>query len=910
MPQRSSCRTMATLRAEKTMPLRAGEKLGNYEILSAIGAGGMGEVYRARDTKLEREVAIKVLPEELSKDPERLARFEREAKLLASLNHPAIATLHGFEDGFLVMELVEGETLAGRIARGPVSVDEALPLFIQIAEGLEAAHQKGVIHRDLKPANIKITPEGKVKILDFGLAKAFAPAESEVDDSSQSPTLTKGTALGAIMGTASYMSPEQARGNPVDKRTDIWAYGVCFFETLSGRRPFDGETVTDTISAVVRAEPAFERLPGNTPPTIRKLLQRCLMKDRRSRLRDIGDALVELGDAESEPVVLSTAHRRRFVGWLPWGLAAGLAMALLWSLGADDDATPGRKSELSIELPATSPLWTRSDIPSLVLTPDGRSLVFLGGGGEDRQIFVRSMADRTVRPIPGTERAEEVSLFVSPDGEWVGFYRDETLWKTRIDGGIPVAILKSRQKVWSARWFEDDTIVYTVGFSSPLHRVSADGGKAETLTDQAKGEIMHWSPRMLPDGKTVLFSVSVGNLEATHIELLSLETRNRKKLLEDSFFVEYARSGHLIFGRGETLFAVPFDVDRLEVTGSVTPVVNDVLMDQQEHRGALFTMSNSGTLVYAPRSEGSRNRLVWASRTGDLENLELEPGQYRGIRISPDGSKVLVRTWDGREIRLHLLDLRRNVASPLNTGGDSSSYPVWSPDGSRLAFQSNRAGPYNMFSMWVDGRSTPEPLFEADIIQTPSSWSPDGKFLAFVDLTAGEERSDVLLLPMGSPGGEPQSLFSSESSAHSPRFSPNGRFIAYVSDESGRPEIYVAEFAPDGAQIKRTEKVSQSGGWEPVWSRDGRELYFRNLEGSELLFVDVQAGTALAFGEPKKLLDTPRLPPPIWWGAFYYDVAPDGRFLMVLESEERNSPMNLVVVLNWFEELERLVPTN
>ena len=869
------------------------------------------EVYRARDTKLGRDVAIKVLPDEFAQDDERLRRFQREAKVLASLNHPNIAAIYGLEQSddahYLVLELVPGETLAERISRGPIPLDEALPLFVQTGEGLDAAHEKGVVHRDLKPANIKVTLEGQIKILDFGIAKAFANVDGVSAETSQSPTLTKGTALGTIMGTAAYMSPEQARGTVVDRRTDVWAFGCCLFEALTGKRAFAGEHVTDILAAVMRAEPDWGKLE---PAHVRRVAERCLKKDRKQRFQHIGDARIALEDpAPFEP---RRDTQRLGVQILLTTIATAALTSIFWNTLDRDSVTDAETMEFTIELPADRRLHTRLDMPALALTPNGDRLVFIGGRGESRQIYTRAMSDEAVLPIEGTEGVEETALFVSPNGEWVGFYRDETLWKTRIDGGIPVPILESREIVEGAQWVGDDTIFFRRGFWSPLYRVSSDGGRPTAVTElgQAQSEF-HASPRMLPGGDTLLFSACVGNAEACHIEALSLQNGERKRVLDDAYFVEYVRSGHLVYGQQETVFAVPFDVSRVQVNGPATPVVTGVLMDRGEYRATFFAVSESGTLVYAPKREAIQNQLVWVSRNGEAERLAFDQGQFRSPRLSPDGSKLLVRSWTGSKSVIELMDLRRNVTSPLTTVGDSNSFPVWSPDGERVAFQSNRDGPYIMFVMPADGSGTPERLLDTSKLQQflqPYSWSPEGELLLFVEASA---EPNLSMLPMSSPGSTPilWRSASAEFALHSPRFSPDGRLVAYVSNESGRHEIYVSEFEL-GSDVRPRQKVSQSGGWEPVWSRDGRELYYRNADGNALLAVSVETERELKIGAPKKLFDTTQMPTPFWYGSFLYDVAPDGRFLMLHENEKRDQPMNLVVVLNWFLELERRVPTD
>jgi serine/threonine-protein kinase len=903
------------------MPLQKGTKLGSHEILEPIGAGGMGQVYRARDTKLGRDVAIKVLPEVFAQDKKRLARFEREARLLASLNHPNIAAIYELEESdgvhYLVLELVPGETLADKITRGSIPIDEALPLFRQIAEALEAAHETGVIHRDLKPANIKVTPEAKVKVLDFGLAKALAPEEPLVD-SSQSPTLTKGTALGAIMGTAAYMSPEQARGKPVDKRTDIWAFGCCLYEALTGRKAFAGETVTDTIAAVVNTEPKWEALPSAMPRKSRELLRRCLLKDPLLRLRDIGEARIEIaesltatstGAAAAEPTRRSNVSRIITVG-----IATGLAAVLgFWGRGYLGPTAPAslQPMRLLIELSPEQRIMNRQDCVPLVLTPDGRRLAFVGGVGGDQQIFVRSMEDIEAKAVPGTAGLFGTSFFVSPDGEWVGYYKDEKLWKVRFDGGEPVPLLDSAANIWHASWGEDDFITYAAGAITGLARISSDGGEPEALThlDTSKGEIWHGSPRTLPGGKAVLFSVNVGNYDTEHVEVLSLETGERRVLIDDAERAEYVPSGHLVFVRGGTLYAVPFDLDRLRVAGPEVPILSGVQLNRSG-RSPLFTVSTNGTLIYVPSGQRiGEGRLVWVNRQGEANPIAVEAGFYGGPKLSPNGEQLVVRARRDDSKQLLLYDLARQIPTQITFEGNENDFPVWTPEGTHIAFESDRAGPYNMFSMPIGGDSRVERLRESDRFQYPCSWSSDGSLLAYHEISP-DERFDVYILRRDQETEEPEPFLTTESNELSARFSPNDTWIAYVSDETGRFEIYIKKYIPGSPDAGRKTQVSRDGGWEPVWSRDGKELFYRDIEGRRLMAVSVQTEPELRVSEPRFLFEEPNTPPPEIWGSNSYDVAPDGRFVMISETENRENPMKLIVVLNWLEELNRLVPTN
>ncbi len=594
------------------MPLASGARLGQYQIVEPIGAGGMGEVYRARDTKLEREVAIKVLPDELSKDAERLSRFEREAKLLAALNHPNVATLYGFEDGYLVMELVEGDTLAEQIARGPISVDEALPLFIQIAEGLEAAHEKGIIHRDLKPANIKVTPEGKVKILDFGLAKAFAPPEAEVDDSSQSPTLTRGTALGAIMGTASYMSPEQARGKSVDKRTDIWAFGCCLYEALTGRKAFRGENASDIIARVIEREPQWRLLPPETSPKLRELLARCLEKDRRLRKQSIGDTRTDLermgdepGSPVSEPPERVQAYGFALVAFAGGVVGSLLTLLVLWSVRSNPSAETIRTS---INLPSGQTFNGLNPTAVVNVSADGRDVVYASEGNSFKELYGKSTMDFEPGPIEGTEGGQHP--FYSPDGRWIAFFADGELRRVPHEGGAHVH-LATASRFWEGTWTDRDTILY--GGRGGIVEIPADGGEPVSLSRIGAGVTAHRRPQLLPGGRHVLLTIIMENRQA--VALLDLNSGSIHELFEGAG-ARYAESGHLVFGRGSSLWAVPFDGNRMEIAGQEAPVLPSV---QRDGFGTpQFGLSRDGTLVYVPAGLGTEGELVLADRAGQI----------------------------------------------------------------------------------------------------------------------------------------------------------------------------------------------------------------------------------------------------------------------------------------------------
>ena len=742
------------------MALEAGTKLGPYEILSPLGAGGMGEVYRARDSKLGREVAIKVLPEEFTQHSQKLARFEREARVLASLNHPGIATLHGLEKAespqpersaersgvaereavgvgprgterrqpFLVMELVEGETLAERIARGPLPVNEALTLSQQIAEALEAAHEKGVIHRDLKPANIKVDPEGKVKVLDFGLAKAFADEVPE-GELSASPTLSRdATSAGVILGTAAYMSPEQAKGKTVDKRSDIFSFGIVLYEMLTGKKAFAGEDVSDVLASIMKLEPDWKTVPSDLDPRIQNLLRRCLTKDRKNRLRDIGDARFEIQEilaSPRTPVVSETVKAR--TPMLSWALAALFALAFLstlWILWPSETSP----KHLSVKLGAGD-VQLDSEVGAwAVLSPDGKMLAFVGRTSEgSSQLFIRSLDSLEATPLSGTEGA--VNPFFSPDGQWLAFSAPGGLKKMSVSGGAALTIAE----VGSFRggtWGPDDTIVYTPTNATGLYRVPASGGTPVALTILREDEFSHRWPWFLPNGKAVLFAAAPGgSFDDGTIEAVLLDTGERKVLHRGGTYPRYASSGHLLYAREATLFAMPFDADRIEPTGEPSPVIEGLRRPSQGV--ALFSVADDGTLVYVPGVGGAgESRLVWVDRQGVEQPAAETLRDYIDPRLSPDGRRLAAYIQEAGGFDIWLLELERGTLTRLTFGEALNVRPLWSPDGERVFFASNRGGDFNIFSKPADGSGTAEQLTEG-AYRIPTSISSDGKTIVF-----------------------------------------------------------------------------------------------------------------------------------------------------------------------------------
>ena len=895
-----------------------GKTLSHHKVLEKIGQGGMGEVYRAEDTNLSREVAIKVLPEQFTKDPQRLARFEREAKLLASLNHPNIAAIYGFEEAddvrFLAMELVPGETLAERVAKGPVPVEEALEICRQIAEGVEAAHEKGVIHRDLKPANVKVTPEGKVKILDFGLAKAFEE-ETPVTDISQSPTLTEEmTRAGVILGTAAYMSPEQAKGEPVDTRADIFAFGCVLYELLTGKRTFDGKTITETLGAIIHKEPDWAALPATTPWRIQELLRRCLTKDAHDRLRDIANVRVEIKLALAEPTTesptgaASAAQPTRRLWAMAVGLVALTAVVTglaIWSLMPPRVLPPLTK--LAITPLLTTPLGDAQD-NDLAISADGRQVLYRASSERgSQQLYLHSMDDLVDRPISGTEDTPLGSPFFSPDGKSVAFFRQGRLHRVSLSGGSSMVLCVASPSM-SGSWGSDDTIVFSSGsdFGQQLYRVSASGGEREVLAtpDSDKGEINYRKPQILPGGKAVLFTIGRGALNSPQIAVLLLETGEQKILIEDGRQAKYINTGHLIYEQGRTgnLIAVLFDIATLEVMGDRVPVLQGV---RQSTPGAVdYALSDEGTLVYVSGGERQKGNLVWVDRTGMEQIITQEKRNYAMPRISPDGKRVAVSIFaDDGSRNVWIYDLEQTLLSRLTFEGNRNGTQIWTPDGKWITFDSDRDGTRHVFRRLADGSGPAEPLITTNPrAATPNSWSPDGSVFAFHMNDTGGMR-DIWILPMEGDQ-EPRILITSPNTNCCAVFSPDGKWLAYVSSEKGQVHVYVSPYPEPNVKWLVS---GEEGGGEPVWSPDGSELYYRSRD--KMMVVPFDTEPALRVGKPEELFEGSYTVSATNPGFLqYYDISSDGQqFLMIKEEQTAAGQIN--VVLNWFEELKRLVPT-
>jgi len=858
-----------------------GRTLCHYQITEKLGAGGMGEVYRAADTKLGRDVAIKVLPPHFAKDPERLARFEREARVLAQLNHPNIAAIYGIEqaDGvhFLVLEYVPGPTLAELIAKGPLEPQSWLQICNKLVDALEAAHEKSFVHRDLKPANIKVTPDDQVKLLDFGLAKAWT--EERSGDQSQSPTLSiAATRAGTLLGTAAYMSPEQARGQPVDKRADVWAFGCVLYEMVTSGKAFGGDSIMDIIGAVAGKEPNWAALPAGAPE---RMLRRCLEKDPKRRLRDIGDARMLLEEPQPAPVAVARAPARRW-GIVPLvaALVAGVAVWLL------KPAPPRAVVRLAVVLPAEVALRSGAR-HSVAFSPTGKHIVFAGRAGA-AQLYLRAIDRAESQPIAGAEGAD--MPFFSPDGQWIAFFADGKLKKVPITGGPPT-VLCDAPAPWGASWGPDDRILFNPTFGAGLHRVPAAGGKPEVVTtaDLKQGPGGHRWPFILPGGKAAVFTINT-RAANFHIGLVALDTGKWQTLIDNGTQPQYSPSGHLVFQRGDALMAAPFDLARLRVTGQAAPVLERVARNAVTG-AAQFSVSGDGSVVYMAGAAGFGRALVWVNRQGVARPLGDLRRDFREPRLSPDG-KRLAATASPDDIWVYAMT--RGVLSRLTFEAGEDESPIWSPDGRRIAFAGDRPK-RQIFWKPADGSGSEEALATLEQHAHLSSWSRDGKRIAYAALDPATGW-DIWVLPL--EDRKPQPFLRTPFEEIMPAFSPDGRWLAYNSNESGRPEVYVRPVSGEGGKWQ----ISADGGLEPLWAPNGRELFYRN--GEQVLAAQVEAGPAFRAGKPRLLFAGPYVSGVTESRSRHYDIAPDGReFVMVKETAE--GATQIQVVLNFAEELKR-----
>jgi serine/threonine-protein kinase len=828
------------------MSIAPGTTLLHYRIVDKIGEGGMGVVWRAVDTNLDREVAIKILPAGLTDNPERLARFDREAKLLASLNHTHIAGIYGAHehDGmrFLAMELVDGEDLSERLARGPVPVDQAIRWAREIASALEAAHDADVIHRDLKPANVKLTADGQVKVLDFGLAKALDAQGTAGGDPAASPTVTSlGTVAGVILGTAAYMSPEQARGQNVDRRADIWSFGALFYEILSGARPFAGATISDTMAAVLRAEPDWERLPEETPPLVRRQLKRCLIKDPRRRTQSIAEVRARLEDAIDDPDdsasgILPQAHAETAVdsrpGKLPWLVAAAALLIALASIAAwqltVEEARPIFRSQIALT-PWANPAGAGCN---LMLLSGGHRIFYGGGEAGEERLWVRDLSRLDATPVPGTEGGQIAA--VSPDEQWFAFFADGKLKKVSVNGGEPIVLAEATDSARGGSWSDDGFIYYAPGTRHPIMRVPENGGEAEAVTDlEGASDALtnsHRWPQILPGGKALLYLAGLaGDFAEARSEVRELDSGKVHVLQKGGYYPRYF-DGHVGFVRDGVLHVMGFDVETLTVTSPPVPTVSDVFY-ALGNGGAQYDVSNNGTLIYIP-GQGANSleyEMTWNGKDGRSAPL-LGPDQMFHPRISPDGKRIAYTKGVGTssDIWIYELETGQNKRLTLDsTASDRSA--AWSPDGKWIAFSSNRAGgASNIYRKRADGFGEAERLTTGDDDQNPSAWSSDGRMLLFHTMTV-DRGSDLSLLRLdeeGKPVGEPEALTSTANADWHGVFSPDDRYIAYVSgDDSGAVHLYVRSL--DG---KALWQVSEGAGWGPRWVPSGR-LYYHEWEG-------------------------------------------------------------------------------
>jgi Tol biopolymer transport system component len=902
------------------MALATGTFLGSYEIKSLLGAGGMGEVYLARDTKLGRDVAIKVLPHEFAAQPERMLRLEREAKLLASLNHPNIASIYGLEDSkgthALVMELVSGPTLAQRLHQGVAPLEDSLAAARQIAEGLEYAHECGIIHRDLKPANIKLASSGAVKILDFGLAKAIE-GDGAPGDLSSSPTISRlATQAGIIVGTAAYMSPEQAKGKPVDRRTDVWAFGCVLFEMLSGNAAFSGESVTDILAAVVRGEPDWAKLPTSTPVRVRELLQRCLQKDPKKRLQAIGEArialenfLVNPGELIEGDSVEAAAANREAVRWRRYagafaaiaavGLIAAVLLAFLWRHRVPEEhqtirtlVTPG--ATLTFKL-----ISTIGESAGFALSPDGRRLVYAVSSKDGKDLlWMRTLDSPEPQPIVGT--AGGGFPFWSPDGRFIGFFADGKLKKIEAGGG-PATTICDAPTARGGAWGRDGVIVFSFAFNEGLQQVNANGGKPVPLTslDTSQNEATHRWPVFLPDGRHFLFLAgdpytSRDNPTNT-IKVGSLDSKEVKSLVRTRSSAVYA-SGHILYLRQNELMAQPFDLKRLEVTGDAFSLGDEVAEDRRSVR-ALISASENGMLVYAPISgAGQGANISFVNRSGKKVSEVTCGGDCRRPAVSPDGNSVAYDL-DTPAYEVWRYDRRRDLKTRVTLSSatiHSNSSPVWSPDGRWLAYTCFLGGKYGVCRRHSDGSGEEEVLLrQVDDVLAPTDWSHDSKFLAVQRVTHGT--SSVWSLPLEA-GREPTPFLQSQFSQLQARFSPDGKWMAYCSNESGEYKVYVVPYPGPGGKWQ----ISPGSGCAPRWRHDGKEIYYVSADKTMMAVQIKASGSGLDVGTANPLFET-RLYNA--YGNYFgnYDVTPDGeQFVLVTTGEQGNGI--LMLLQNWYVE--------
>jgi Tol biopolymer transport system component/predicted Ser/Thr protein kinase len=879
------------------MNVGTGTRLGPYELLSLQGKGGMGEVYRARDTRLDRTVAIKVLPQHLSSNPQRRQRFEREARAVSALSHPHICVLYdvGQQDGidYLVMEYIEGQSLADRLTKGPLPLDQALTYAVQIADALDKAHRAGIVHRDLKPANIMLTKSG-AKLLDFGLAKLLR-GDSETLFTAQSNLPTERISLteeGTIVGTFEYMAPEQLEAGTVDARTDIFSFGAVLYEMITGRKAFVGKSQASLIAAILSSEPQpVSILQPMSPPALDRVVQRCLAKEPDGRWQTARDLMLELkwvadeGSTASPAALVVRGKNRERLAWVVAGaLLLALIVALAYAIAnlrrSDVDVTVTR-----FIIPASE----KQTLLNPTISPDGRRLVFAKRAGGKLQLWYRPLDSLTAQPL--TEKISfPVFSFWSPDSRYIGFFSDGKLKKMDISGG-PAQPIADTTSPRGASWNRDGVIIFTPDVTTPLYRVSATGGEVSQLTtlDESRHEISHRWPFFLPDGRHFLYLARSAQPENTAIYIGSLDSKETKLIFTVDSSPTYAPPGYLLFCREANLLALPFDTDRLEVTGKAFPVIEGVSYDDQNSQ-AHFSVSSTGVLVY--RSGGSQDsQLTWFDRNGTQLGTAGQPGRYGDPRLSPDEKRVAVPHSEPPTFvpDIWIIELTRGAATRLTSDPAVDIAPEWSPDGSRIAFSSNRDGQFNLYQKLSSGAGRDEDLLKSAELKVMEDWSVDGRFILY--RTRGDTNFEIWVLPLFGDQ-KPYALLQTGFSENFAKLSPNGKWVAYVSNETGANQVYVREFQGRGGKCL----VSTGGGGAPHWRHDGKEIFY--TDAGKIMAVDMKAGDAgFEPGVPKLLFERR--------GAARFDVSRDGqRFLVALPIEE-NPPEPIKVVMNWTADLKR-----
>ena len=882
------------------MALASGTRIGVYEVTGQLGAGGMGEVYRARDAKLDRDVALKILPPEFADDAERVARFLREAKTLAAINHPHIAQIYGLEEGSgtpaLVMELIDGEDLSQRLKRGAVPIDEVLPIARQIAEALEAAHDAGIIHRDLKPANIKVRPDGTVKVLDFGLAKAVQdPQASGPRDLASSPTMTSPamTMRGVILGTAAYMSPEQARGQMVDARTDLWAFGCLLFEMLTGRAAFAGQTVTDVLASVVKEEPRWDLLPADMPAGVRRLVRRCLTKERRRRMAAASDARIEIEEALDSPPTQPAGQARPTRGRSPAMLVLGLAavvaaVAGAYALGGRRTADPPPPAPVTrFVIPAPPGTQIITGHRELAMSRDGQQVAFIARDASGQHIYVRRVDALSPRQIPGTQGARDVSF--SPDGRWLAFHAGNKIQKVSLDGGVP-SLLADSVHAHGIAWHPSGDVIYFAPHQlSAIWKVPANGESPAvqvTTLDPARGERSHEWPVITDDGQTLVFSVNsnAAQLDEESVSVLTLATGERRTVRTGGTAFGLTDRGELLFVRVGSVLGARYDDGRL-----ASPERFESAAAEQP------SLSSTGTLAYVPAPNFMRRSLAWISPDGGVSDAKFGQRGFDSVALSPDGRRVAMIIHDDRSEALYVAD--QGGGAPTQIAGPAG-LPAWSPDGKWIAgtVRQPAADRRTISRVAVDTGRNWEVLVDGGLGDTVSQWAPDGQglLLSRRDTTG---RRTAGLLSLDTPPKAVGLVERGNFIVQTPALSPDGRWLAYESDESGRLEIYVQSYAAPAARIQ----VSRDGGSWATWSKRGDALYF--IAGSAIMTSAIATQPELRASAPRAIVNEPRLVRTIS-GARPFDVAPDGRVLAILEDDSVRAD-HIVFAQNWLADAQR-----